>query len=508
VTEAQEEARGAYGGTGAVFNRAVGRSTGETREAWRTLGGETLGPAALARLADLGRSQAFLWTGATLTAGERFGRAVPDGLTPARRTAVIGTVAAELWSGYASLRWRERRTPSLVTRKDWELQHRRGANRVLDAAVALGGTLIKGCQFASTRPDLLPRVYTETLSQLQDRVPPRPYPIIRAAVERELGRPLNEVFSSFSPQPVAAASIAQVHKAYLRDGREVAVKVRYPEVQRLVEADLKALGTVARSVESLEPSVRLEPIVNYLRRTLPLELDLRREAEAARELKASLAHRKDVVVPEVVGEYNTEGLLVLGFEDGVKITDLDGISGLGLDPHRVAEVLVDLYSEQIMVSGVLHADPHPGNIFVRASAEGEPVFVLLDHGLTVPVSPEVSGPLGEAILAITEGDFEALREAMLKAGLDLEGEADLETLLGVAGVLLGGEMAGEPPLDGASEPGPDLSDLGPKLGASIGGIPFELLIVGRAVGLVDGIARRLDPNIDVPTLVAQRAPTA
>jgi ubiquinone biosynthesis protein len=492
--------RGASPGAGQVWNRAAGRSAGETREAWEAFGSEVLGPSSLARLGDLGRSQAFLWAGATLAAGERLGRVIPDGLAPARRAAVIGTVAAELWSGYAALRWRERRAPSLVGPKDWELQHRRGAYRVLDAAVSLGGTLIKGCQFASTRPDLLPRVYTEVLSELQDRVPPRPYTGIRAAVERELGRPLGEVFSSFSPRPVAAASIAQVHPAFLKDGRKVAVKVRYPEVERLVAADLAALGRISRSVERLEPSVRLEPIVDYLRRTLPLELDLRREAEAARELRAALAHREDVVVPEVVGELNTEGLLVLGYEGGVKITDKEAIEREGLDPHRVASGLVDLYAEQIMSLGVLHADPHPGNIFVRRGSRG-PVFVLLDHGLTVRVPREVSRPLAEAILAVTEGDFEALRSALLKAGLELGPEADLEVLLGVAGILLGED---DPGGEGEAEP----SNPGPKLGATIGGIPFDLLIVGRAVGLVDGIARRLDPNLDVPSLVARRAETS
>lgn len=494
----EKDPRGAVGGTREVWSRAAGRSAGEGREVWRAFGAEALGPASLARFSDFGRSQTFLWVGATLAAGERLGRTLPDGLTPARRAAVIGAVAAELWSGYAALRWRSRRTPALVTEKDWALQHARGAGRVLDAAVALGGTLIKAGQFASTRPDLLPRVYTETLADLQDRVPPRPYPAIRAAVERELGRPLGKVFSSFSPKPVAAASIAQVHRAYLLDGREVAVKVRYPDIRRLVEADLLALGRISRAVERVEPSVRLEPIVDYLRRTLPLELDFRREGEAARELRASLAHRADVVVPEVVQGLGTEGLLVLGYEGGVKVTDREGLVGMGLDPRRVAEVLVNLYAEQIMQTGVLHADPHPGNVSVRVGPNGEPIIILLDHGLTVRVPLGVSGPLAEAITAVTDGDFEKLREALAKAGLDLGPEADLEVLLGVAGVLLGEETPG-------GEETPDLSQLGPKLGATVGGIPFDLLIVGRAVGLVDGIARRLAPDLDVPGLVARRA---
>jgi predicted unusual protein kinase regulating ubiquinone biosynthesis (AarF/ABC1/UbiB family) len=172
--------------------------------------------------------------------------------------------------------------PDLVGDEDWELQHRRGAGRVLDAAAALGGTLIKAAQFASARPDLLPAAYTESLSELQDRVPPQPWSVIEETVVREIGRPVSEVFQEFNPEPIAAASIAQVHRARLKDGRMVAVKVQYPGIKSLVEADLTALESIFETISRLEPSVRLQPILDYLRWTLPMELDFRREAEASR----------------------------------------------------------------------------------------------------------------------------------------------------------------------------------------------------------------------------------
>lgn len=482
--------------SGEVLARAARRS-GE--EAWAAL--DAAGPFDVAfppRLGDLYRAQAFLWAGAGLAAGERLGRVVPpgfDGLAAGRRGLVLGTVASELWSGYAGLRERARWFPWLVSEEDWGLQHRRGAGRVLDAAAALGGTLIKAGQFASTRPDLLPLTYTETLSDLQDRVPPQPWSVIEGAVSREIGRPLDEAFARFDREPIAAASIAQVHRARLRDGREVAVKVQYPGIAALIEADLQALESIFAAISRLEPSVRLGPILDYLRWTLPLELDFRREAWAIEELRRAVGHREDVAVPEVVAGLSTERLLVMGLERGVKVTDRAGLAAAGMEPREVAELLVDVYAEQLFESGVFHADPHPGNLLARRGPGG-PVLALLDHGLTVRVGEGLVGALGEMILALQDGDLDRLTGALEKTGLKLGPETDLDTLLGLVGVLLGGERAQSGDADG-------IGGLGLKLGASVGGIPVELLLMGRAIGLIDGTVRQLHPDLDTIGIVAR-----
>lgn len=486
-----EGARGAND----VLTKAARRSTEETRAVLDA--GVTPGLATAARFGDLSRAQWFLWAGAGLAAGERAGRNVwgsslpPSAYSP--RASLLGTVAADLYLGYAALRERARHFPDLVREEDWGLQHRRGATRSLDAAEALGGVLIKAGQFASTRPDLLPPAYTTTLSSLQDRVPPQPYATIREALARELGRQPDEVFSDFDREPVAAASIAQVHRASLRDGREVAVKVQYPGVAGLIEADLGALEAIFGAVASLEPAVRLQPIADYLRWTLPLELDFRREARSIDSLREALSGRDDVLVPGVVEGLTTGRLLVMEYVEGVKVTDAEGLRTAGLDPREVATLLNDAYAEQLFTHGILHADPHPGNLLVQPGDSG-PRLVLLDHGLTLELEPSFVAALGGLVASLGSGDLGGITTALGEAGLPISEDTDLDTLLQVVGVLLGGERG---------EPNTDFGDFGLRLGASVGDIPPMLLLVGRAIGLLDGITRQLDPDLDALEIVGR-----
>ena len=475
-----------------VLARATRRSAAEWRDA---VSAGVTDPAAPFRLGDLSRAQWFLWTGANLAAGERAGRDAPFSGAPSPRALVLGTLAADLYLGYTTLRERGRWLPGTVRQEDWELAHRRGAGRLLDAAESLGGTLIKAGQFASSRPDLLPAAYTGELSSLQDRLPPQPAGVIEEAVARELGRPIDEVFSSFDREPVAAASIAQVHRATLRDGRAVAVKVQYPGIPALIEADLEALESIFDAIARLEPDVRLQPIADYLRWTLPLELDFGREAGAMTGLRRALGHRADVVVPEVVEGMTTERLLVMDFVEGVRISDREALLAAGIDLGRVAITLNDAFADGLFRRGVLHADPHPGNLLVRPGPDG-PRLVLLDHGLTMDLEPSFVATLARMVGAMREGDVEALTLSLGETGLPVGPETDVETLLGVVGVLLGGER---------QEARPELGEFGRGLGASVGDLPPRLLLVGRAIGLLDGITRTLDPDLDVLEIVARHA---
>src|SRR6266704_411312 len=269
---------------------------------------------------DQARSNAFLWTEAGLSVQEHATRVVPVGQSLSR-SLVMATVAADIFVGYTTLDEREKWLPSLVKPRDWELQHQRSANRVLETAVSLGGALIKACQFASTRPDLLPAIYIRTLAPLQDRMPPRSWKEIEKAITRELGRRPTDVFAEIEHEPTAAASIAQVHRARLHDGREVAVKVQYPDITNLVATDLAVLEQIVKAIARLAPAIQLQSIVDYLQATLPLELDFAHEAEAMTSLRAALAHRDDVLVPTVIPDLSTERLLVMEYIHGIKVTD-------------------------------------------------------------------------------------------------------------------------------------------------------------------------------------------
>jgi predicted unusual protein kinase regulating ubiquinone biosynthesis (AarF/ABC1/UbiB family) len=186
--------------------------------------------------------------------------------------------------------------------------------------------------------------------------------------------------------------------------------------------------------------------------------------------------------------------------EGIKVTDRQGLIDAGIDPQQVAELLIDVYAEQLFKRGVFHADPHPGNLLVQPGPQS-PVLVLLDHGLTTTVPPGLVSAMTEAMEALSEGDFEALTEALRKAGLEVGQDLDLETLLGLVGVLFGADRSEEE----AEEEAEDFGQFGLSLGASIGSIPNDLLLVGRAIGLVDGITRQLAPDLDTIEIVARHA---
>ena len=329
-------------------------------------------------------------------------------------------------------------------------------------------------------------------------MPPRSWSEIEKAITRELGRRPHDVFAQIEHEPVAAASIAQVHRARLHDGREVAVKVQYPDITNLVATDLVVLEQIVKAIARLAPTIQLQPIVNYLKETLPLELDFEHEAESMTSLRAALAHRDDVLVPLVVPDLSTEHLLVMDYIEGIKITDREALEQAGISPHEVARLLNDLYADQMLHLGILHADPHPGNLLVQPG----PRLVLVDHGLTVPLAPSLVDALRKMVQALARGDFDELISALAEAGLRLDEQVDIATLLQLVGVLLGNDQASE-----SDETAGDVDgvEVGMQIGKSIGTIPTDLLLVGRVLGLLDGITKQLDPSMDTMEIVAHYA---
>ena len=478
---------------GILDQKEVVVRTFEDAKAALTVKGGLRDPLAfIARLGDLTRSTNFLWVEAYVNKLEHYSRVTHVGQERSRELT-LGTLAADILIGYMVLNERGKWSNLLVQPQDWELQHRRSANRILGTAAALGGTLIKACQFASTRPDILPVPYIQALSKLQDRVPPHPWSEIAKTIKQELGRSPQEVFEWIEQEPIAAGSIAQVHRARLHDGREVAVKVQYSEIGRIIATDLAVLRRIVKLVARLFPNVQLQPILDYLKETLPLELDFQREAASMAELRTALQHRADVLVPAGIPELCTKRLIVMEFISGIKITDLTALQEAGISPQAVAKLLNDVFAEQVFRLGILHADPHPGNLFVQPG----PKLVLLDHGLTVHLKPTLVHALGEMVQALLVADFERLTKALAEAGLQLDKEVDISTLLQLVGVLLSGEQ---------DTSAIDTSAIGQQLGNSIGHIPVDLIMMGRALGLLDGITKQLDPSLDALEIITAYIP--
>jgi ubiquinone biosynthesis protein len=192
----------------------------------------------------------------------------------------------------------------------------------------------------------------------------------------------------------------------------------------------------------------------------------------------------------------------MDFVEGIKITNRAGLLEAGLDPHEVAQLLNDVYAEQMLRLGWLHADPHPGNLLVRAGPKG-PELVLLDHGLTLQLSPALVGALREMVRALHEGDLDSLADALRRAGMPLDAQVDFQTLLQIVGVLLLDQSVEDQDHQGGEHSAPkNAVEIGQSLGRGLGYIPADLILVGRALGLLDGVTKQLDPDLHALEIIS------
>ncbi len=430
-------------------------------------------------------------------------------LSPAERlerARRIGVTVGRVYLGIKANQLLARRLRPSDMRARWRRFHRSSAETVYDTAVELQGLILKGCQYLGARPDLLPPEWVDVLSRLQDRVPPRPFPVVRRSVERELGRPLEAVFDSFAPTPVASASLAQVHAAVLRDGRRVAVKVQYPEIESLVRSDLANLRTLFSAIGWLErdfdPMLLLEELARYV----PRELDFLAEADNAERVAARFAERPDVRVPDVHRELTTRRVLVMEYVEGLKITDRKGLARAGIEPEAVARLLADVYGEQILRHGFFHADPHPGNLMI--DPEG-PRLVLLDFGLADELPEGFAEAVGALLTGVLAADAAAVGAALERLGFETRagGRQALAELaeLGLA-VLREGGAGRRPPPETLRRVGRELAE---RIRANpVVRVPGHVVLLARALGLLAGVARALGVRLDPLAVVLPHARAA
>jgi len=372
-------------------------------------------------------------------------------------------------------------------RRRW---HRSSARTLSDAALDLGGLLLKAGQYLSTRSDVLPPGYVEALTRLQDRVPPHPYRVVHQVIRSELGAEPDAIFARFWRRPVASASLAQVHRAKLRDGRDVAVKVQRPEIAAAVQADLRNLRVAVEAIERFEGELGLRLMLDELEESVPRELDFQREAESARAIARNFEGDTSVRIPGVISELSTRRVLVTDYIAGIKVTDTRRLQRDGVDPERVLQTLFDAYARQILVHGLFHADPHPGNLIVVPGEDAGFELAFVDFGLVQDVPSDFRQSARELGVHLMSGQALGTAQALERLGLQTE-DPSADTLARVAELLV--EFVRR---KRDSEGPVQTRDIGEELMAVLRADPLvrmppHLWLIGRVLGLLRGLATTL-----------------
>jgi predicted unusual protein kinase regulating ubiquinone biosynthesis (AarF/ABC1/UbiB family) len=364
----------------------------------------------------------------------------------------------------------------------------------------LGPTFIKLGQVLSTRTDLLPAAYLTALARLQDNVAPFAFSEVQEIVEEELGVRLAKAFSAFDESPAAAASLGQVHRAALRDGRPVAVKVQRPGIADQVRVDLQALEEVAQFLDRHSDAGRrynLTGIVREFVESMLAEMDYRREAGNLRLVGQNLATFDDIVVPAPVESYSTGRVLTMDYVSGTKVTELSPLTRLDIDAPRLAATLVRAYLKQIVLDGVYHADPHPGNVLVTSTGQ----LALIDLGMVGRISPIMQDRLLKLLLAVSEGQGEEAAEVTAAVCDKLE-TYDQQSFRRAIAALVGRHAH-----DSLGQIQVGCAFLEVQAACATHGLrpPAELTMLGKALLNLDQVARALHPEMNVNATIRRDA---
>ena len=397
------------------------------------------------------------------------------------------------------------------------------ARRFRALAIDMGGVMIKLGQFLSARVDVLPAEITAELAGLQDEVPSVPFPAIMIALQTELGD-VTRRFAEIEERPLAAASLGQAHRAYLLgDGgaraQKVVLKVQRPGIEGVVRTDLAALRVVARWVMRYKPIRRranVPSLMEEFARTLWEELDYRAEAANAERFAQIFAGEADVAAPKIYHEHSTGRLLTLENVEGIRINDVAAMRAVGIEPTAVAERLLDVYFKQVFQEGFFHADPHPGNIFVRlrprpinAPAEGPTPFQItfIDFGMMGNIQSLVGENLRRVRLAVAKRDARALTQIYQDMGFFLPG-ADLDRITEAQEAVLG-RIWGRSLQEMARPSADEIKELGSEFKDLLRDFPFQVpqdfIYLGRAVGMLSGLTSQLHPDVNLWTQMEKYA---
>jgi len=364
----------------------------------------------------------------------------------------------------------------------------------------LGPTFIKLGQLLSTRADLLPGPYLDALTRLQDHIEPFPYEDVERIVSGELAVRMSKAFAEFDPTPLAAASLSQVHRAYMRDGRDVVVKVQRPDIRDLIVGDLEALNEIAHFLDQhteLGRRYEFENMLINLRKSLLRELDFTIEANNLHTIGQNLAEFENIVVPEPIDDFTTTRVLTMEYISGKKITALNPLRLLEIEGGLLADELFRAYLNQFLIDGFFHADPHPGNVFITDDNR----IALLDVGMVGRMTRTFQDNLLRLLLAISEGRGEMAAQAAIKMGEEKEGfdraafERRITDLVADnSDAILSRMNAGKVTLEIT------------RISADCWfRLPAEFTMIAKALLNLDNVVYTLDPNFDPNVIIRERA---
>ena len=373
-------------------------------------------------------------------------------------------------------------------------------DELADDLEKMGPTFVKIGQLLSSRADLLPGPYLDALARLQDKVKPFPYAEVENIVQTELGVRISKAFSRFDAEPLAAASLGQVHFAALRDGREVVVKVQRPGIRQQIVEDFDALAELAAFFDdhtTIGKRYRFRKIVDEFKNTLFQELDYEREADNLTKMSESLKEFPRVTVPLPVLDYSTRSVLTMDFVRGTKITKLSPLTRIDIDGESLADEVFRAYLRQVLVDGLFHADPHPGNVFLTDDGR----IALLDLGMVGRLSPELQEHLTRLVLAISEARGPEAAQITIDMG---EKKPDFDKVAFVEKTTeLVGRFQGSTAAD--VEVGRIMLEVFRSAAENGIRLPVEMAMLGRALLALDQVGRTLDPEFDPNASIRRNA---
>jgi predicted unusual protein kinase regulating ubiquinone biosynthesis (AarF/ABC1/UbiB family) len=421
---------------------------------------------------------------------------------------------------FARQLWWSDKTRVFLTKDRYQAKHSAlltaQAREFTRLAMDMGGLIIKIGQHLSTRIDMLPKEYTQELAKLLDAVPPANIEAIKSSMEQELGSPPSVAFAAFNDTPIASASLGQVHEARLHSGERVAVKVLRPGIEDIINTDLRSLRSVLTMIKRRTPMGRLfdvDVLYREFEQTFLDELDLVKEAQSIETVQRNLLTNAYVDMPKVYGNLSTRRVLTMEFMEGVKINDLAALDALGIDRHAVAVHLLEIYLQMILRDGVFHADPHPGNVFVRADG----TILLVDFGMMGTVATDIRSSFTDLAAAVFAQDAEKVVAVFRDLGFlrkDAETGALVKAILPILkGAFVGGMSAGAAPVGGMSAGGAPASERKglSRLDISEQAVddlreffytqpflfPENVTFLGKTLITVLGVCAELDPELDL-----------